>query len=281
MKRELPLDPDDFAAYYSFAPAALALRECVRLRAMREIELPEPILDVGCGDGLFATLAYPGKQTWGVDINPSEVQRAQSTAAYSTLICGNICRIDLPRGFFASAIANCSLEHVPDLDGALVNIRRSLRPGATFALIVPTPDWTRHLAVPQALRRVGLHALARAYGEGLDRVFAHVHLYDVPGWVERLERAGFEGVRARPIVDAGTSWAFDMLLYPSLVGFVTKKLTGRWVAVPSLRFLTTDVARAITDALASIAPEGGGPGEQLLLCKVAEAPASGGEGLAP
>src|SRR5580658_2944858 len=156
---EWPVDAKDFAAYYRFAPAALALRECARLRAVREIELDEPILDVGCGDGLFARLAYPGRQTWGIDINPSEVQRAQATRAYSTLICGNICAVDLPRAFFSSAIANCSLEHVPDIRGALRNIRSTLRPDATFVMIVPTPNWTAQLATVELLERVGLHGL--------------------------------------------------------------------------------------------------------------------------
>ncbi|MDZ4064165.1 MAG: class I SAM-dependent methyltransferase, partial [Coriobacteriia bacterium] len=79
MTREWPLDPRAFAAYYKFALVALALRECIRLQAVRHMALPEPILDVGCGDGLFARLAYPGKQSWGIDIEPSELQRAQST----------------------------------------------------------------------------------------------------------------------------------------------------------------------------------------------------------
>jgi SAM-dependent methyltransferase len=273
MSEELPLNPDDFAAYYAFAPAALALRECVRLKVVRGVDLPGPILDVGCGDGLFARLAYPGRQTWGIDINPSEVQRAQATAAYNTLICGNIASVDLPAQFFNSAIANCSLEHVPELDGALANIRRALKPGAKFVLIVPTPDWTRWLAVSRALDQVGLQGLARAYGDGLDRVFSHVHLYDARGWAERLERAGFEQVEWRPIVDPSTSWAFDVMLYPSLVGYLTKRLTGRWVAAPRLRFLTVDLARQIVNALGAIAPQEGGAAEYLLTCRVAGAPA--------
>ena len=267
MQREFPLDPDDFAAYFSFAPAALALRECVRLRAVRRLDLPAPILDVGCGDGLFARLAYPDKQAWGIDVNPSEVSRAQATSSYATLICGNISRVDLPASFFGSAIANCSLEHVPDLAGALANIRGTLRDGAPFALIVPTPDWTRRLAFVEALRAVGLTGLSRAYGGALDRVFSHVHLYGAEEWTSRLEHAGFEDVRVEPIVSRKTSWAFDVLLYPSLVGYVTKKLTGRWVLAPFLRALQVDTARALTNAIGRLAPAGDDPGEYLLVCR--------------
>jgi len=265
--REWPVDARDFAAYYRFAPAALALRECARLRAVRTIELDEPILDVGCGDGLFARLAYPGRQTWGIDINPSEVQRAQATQTYSTLICGNICAVDLPPQFFSSAIANCSLEHVPDLPGALANIRSALKPGSRFVLIVPTPNWTSQLATVELLVRVGLHGLARAYGDGLDKVFSHIHLHDEGAWVKLLEEAGFDQVESHPIVDRGTSWAFDLMLYPSLLAYFTKKLTGRWVLFPGLRLLTVDAVRAALNAWGARVPKGDAPGEYLLTCR--------------
>ena len=274
MASEWPVNAGDFAAYYRFAPAALALRECARLRAVRLLGLAEPILDVGCGDGLFARLAYPGRQTWGIDINPSEVQRAQATQTYSTLICGNICAVDLPAKFFSSAIANCSLEHVPDLRGALANIRRALRPGSRFVLIVPTPNWTAQLATVELLEHVGLSSLARAYGDGLDKIFSHVHLYDEAAWRRLLDEAGFDEVESHPIVDRGTSWAFDLMLYPSLLAYFTKKLTGRWVLLPWLRPLSVDVVRGALNAWGGRVPKGPGAGEFLLACRArpSEAP---------
>lgn len=255
MVREWPLEADDFAAYYAYSPAALALRETVRLRAAREVALQEPILDVGCGDGLFARLAYPGKQIWGIDINPTEVRRAQASSSYQTLICGNVCNVHLPEAFFGSAIANCSLEHVPDLDGAFRNIRKSLKDEGTFVLMVPTPDWTEFLAVPELLKKAGFPSLARAYGNALDKVFHHVHLHDDAWWSERLAAAGFETIECRRIVARPMSWAFDLLLPASTVGWAVKKLTGRWVLSPALRPLTADFARNLIDRVADKVPE--------------------------
>ncbi|MCX7807461.1 MAG: class I SAM-dependent methyltransferase [Deltaproteobacteria bacterium] len=224
-----------FPDYFAYAPGALALRECVRLAAMQGIELPEPILDVGCGDGIFARLCYPDRQVWGIDINPTEIRRAQSTAAYSTLICGNIVTCDLPKSYFRSAIANCSLEHVPDLHGALRTIHQALVQGAPFILIVPTPTWTQELVVPKILEELGLSTLARTYRDALDRVFFHVHLYDAPKWRSILEEAGFEVESVKGIVSKGVTAAFDLLLYPSAIGWLIKQLTGRWTLLPGLR----------------------------------------------
>jgi SAM-dependent methyltransferase len=213
-------------------------------------------LDVGCGDGLFARIAYPDKHIWGVDVDPTEVKRAQRTASYQTLICGNVCCIQLPPEFFGSAIANCSLEHVPDLAGALANIRGSLKPGALFVLIVPTPDWSQKTGLAEGLTRVGLRGVAKAYGRALDRVFKHAHLHDAGWWSDRLRDAGFETVEIKPIVTRATSWTFELLLPASAVGYVVKRITGRWVLAPSLRGATSDATRALVERLLRRLPAG-------------------------
>jgi SAM-dependent methyltransferase len=251
MQTDDELGLEYFGDYFAYAPAALALRECVRLAAMRGVELPEPILDVGCGDGIFARLCYPERQVWGIDINPNEIRRAQSTATYSTLICGSITSSDLPEGYFRSAIANCSLEHVPDIAAAFGTIARSLAPGAPFVLIVPTPDWTHELLVPRVLDGLGLSGLARSYRDGLDRVFHHVHLYDEKKWTALLDAAGFSVDRVEPIVSSGVTGAFDVLLYPSVAGWLVKQLTGHWTLMPPVRRALAVFPKAVVRVLAS------------------------------
>lgn len=268
---EWPLDPQDFAAYYRYAPAALAVRECLRLRAVRKHALPEPIFDIGCGDGVFAALAYPGKQIWGIDINADEVRRAQATSTYSTLVCGSITEVSLPEGFFRSAIANCSLEHVPRLDLALAQIRRALAPGARFILIVPTPGWTKLLAIPDLLTKAGLPALADAYGSGLDSIFHHIHMYDAAEWQAQLEAAGFQVRSIETLTSRRSSWVFDILLYPSLLGLLNKRLTGKWVQSPMLRNLSVDVVRRAVDRLAALVPDSNEGSEYLIVCETPEA----------
>lgn len=251
MQSDDELGLEFFGDYFAYAPAALALRECVRLAAMRGVELPEPILDVGCGDGIFARLCYPERQVWGIDINPNEIRRAQSTSTYSTLICGSITTSDLPEGYFQSAIANCSLEHVPDIAAAFGTISRSLAPGAPFVLIVPTPDWTHELLVPRILDGLGLSGLARSYRDGLDRVFHHVHLYDEKKWAALLSDAGFGVDRVEPIVSSGVAGAFDVLLYPSVSGWLVKQLTGHWTLMPPVRRAMAFVPKTVVRALAA------------------------------
>ncbi len=127
----------DFRRYFPYTPTALAIKECARLSVVRRYGCPGPVLDVGCGDGLFARIAFESVEVWGIDIDAAEGRWAAASRAYTQVILGDVTRARLPEGFFATCVANCSLEHVPRIDLALRTIFHSLRPGGVAYLFVP------------------------------------------------------------------------------------------------------------------------------------------------
>ncbi len=232
----------DFEQYYPHAPTALCIKECARLSALRQFDCPGPILDVGCGDGLFARIAFEGREIWGIDIDASESRWAQASRAYSQIILGDVTRAKLPSAFFETCVANCSLEHVPNIDGALNTIHDSLKPGGRAYLFVPQRDWAKNMWILQALRAVGADGLSRNLQERLDHLFKHSHLYDETGWREVMDRTPFEIERLEPVLSTATTIAFEMFLIPSTLGWVNKRLTTRWTNFPGLRRRTARVA---------------------------------------
>lgn len=262
----------EFFEYFQHSPTALAIKECVRLKRMKELPVVGPVLDVGCGDGLFTSLAHPEVDAWGIDINEREAARAQASKAYRQVICGSVTEENatLPKNFFATTIANCSLEHVPDISAALKNIRRAMKPGGIFYLIVPNGDWTKTLPLRKTLEKVGLSDVGRAYAAGLDAQFAHHHLYDAEGWRKLLEEAGFVDVEWETLGSDGSQAAFEAWLVPSLGGYFTKKLTGKWIVAPALRQLYAwpifRAVRYLTDR-----DRGGAGAEILLACRAGHA----------
>jgi SAM-dependent methyltransferase len=218
----------DFRRYYPYAPTALAIRQCSRLAALRGVALPGPILDVGCGDGVFGRLAYSGGAAWGIEINPREAELARASGAYARVMTGDVTDISLPEGSFGSCVANCSLEHVPDLDRASRNILGGLRPGGTLYAFVPNRDWASYLVSASALRRLGLRRGARTIERALNQVFRHWHLDDEAGWRRRFEVAGFVVDSVRPVGTTASTRAFEAFLLPALIGLLNKRLTGRW-----------------------------------------------------
>ena len=158
------ISSDDFEKYFPNAPLrAVCIKECARLSVLRRYDCPDPILDVGCGDGLFTSIALPGREVWGIDIDAKEGRWAQASKAYSQIILGDVTRTKLPARFFRDCVANCSLEHVPNIDGALTTIQGALAEGGRAYLFVPHRDWASRMTSVRLLSAIGAR---RAPGAG-------------------------------------------------------------------------------------------------------------------
>ena len=239
----------DFERYFPYTPAALCVKECARLSALRKYACPGPILDVGCGDGLFASIAFEGAEVWGIDIDADEGRWAAASQAYSQIILGDVTRARLPNGFFATCVANCSLEHVPRIDRALENIRNSLAPGGRAYLFVPNKDWARDMLSYRTLAGLGLDAAAELFRSSVDTFFKHHHLHDREEWHEIVSAAGMKVVTIEPALSTGTTVAFELLLLPSLAGWLNKHMTTRWTNFPPARRLMARPVHALVERI--------------------------------
>lgn len=227
----------DFQRYFPYTPAALCIKECARLTALREYDCPGPVLDVGCGDGLFAKVAFSDIEVWGVDIDAKEGRWASASQAYSQVVLGDITRVHLPSSFFETCVANCSLEHVPRIDRALSTILQSLKPGARVLMFVPNRRWAEQMLSYRLLKGLGASSLADTVRDAIDTVFRHHHLYDEQGWRDVVAQAGFEIEDVKPVLSSATTVAFEAFLLPSVLGYLNKRLTTRWTNFPNARRL--------------------------------------------
>ena len=239
----------DFQRYFPYTPAALCVKECARLTALRRYACPQPILDVGCGDGLFASVAFERAEVWGIDIDAREGRWAMASRAYSQIVLADVTRAKLPERFFETCIANCSLEHVPRIDLAMDNIFRSLKPGGRVLMFVPNKDWAEQLLSYRFLAAIGATGLAATLKNGIDTFFRHEHLYDESGWRKVLSDAGFIVEAVEPVLSSATTIAFEALLLPSLAGKLNKTLTTRWTNFPGARRALSLPVYALTKAL--------------------------------
>ncbi|MDF1565388.1 MAG: class I SAM-dependent methyltransferase [Deltaproteobacteria bacterium] len=255
----------DFLSYFPYAPTALVIKECVRLGAMKEHGCPPPILDVGCGDGLFARLAFEDAEVWGIDIDGNEARRAQASRSYSQVVLADVTTAHLPKGFFGACVANCSLEHVPDLPAAARNILAALRPGGVFYAFVPDRAWAGQMLSSRLLRGLKLGPLAGILDEAVNTVFKHHHLEDAEGWRAIFEDVGFVVDRVEPVGSTASTMAFEAFLLPSLLGWVNKKVTGRWTLTPGLRKAASLPVYAMVKSVLELNPLQAPTAEYLLI----------------
>lgn len=239
----------DFLRYFPHTPAALAVKECARLTELRKYDCAGPILDVGCGDGLFASIAFSGAEVWGIDIDAKEGRWAVASRAYSQVVLGDVTEAHLPADFFATCVANCSLEHVPRIDQALSTIAGALRPGGKAYLFVPNRDWAKYMLSVRTLSKLGLTTLAHAAEDAINHLFYHQHLYDRDGWADVVRASGLEVLEVKPVLSTATTVAFESLLIPSLLGWANKHMTTRWTNFPGARRILGYPAFALVQSL--------------------------------
>lgn len=120
------------------------------------------ILDIGCGDGLFALeLARKGAQVVGLDTSPSVLSRGAHRAQALRLeraffLHGNATTMALASSAFDLTVCNCVLEHIAADGEVLRDIYRVLKPGGKLVLTVPR-DYQTQRRIPFRLVRLLLH----------------------------------------------------------------------------------------------------------------------------
>lgn len=213
-------------------PAFRALLRSVEARFYEHIELPEPVLDVGCGDGHFAQLTMPGPLAAGIDPWWGPLQKARYANQYEVLVQGLGDRMPFPRHHFASAFSNSVLEHIPDIQPVLNEISRVLRPGGRFVMTTPSHLFTEWLGGAQILTSLKMNGLADRYRGFFNTISRHAHTDTPEVWAARLAQAGFR-------VDLWQYYFSEAALHALEVGHaqgvpsaIMHALTGRWIVAP-------------------------------------------------
>jgi SAM-dependent methyltransferase len=213
-------------------PYFRALLRSVEARFYQELTLIDPVLDVGCGDGHFASIAFDHPLQIGLDPWWSPLTEARQRKAYQLLVQAQGDRVPFSDAYFASAISNSVLEHIPGLQEVLVETARVLKPGAPFYFCVPNHHFLGSLSIGRALDRIGLHRLAKGYRNFFNRISRHYHCDPPEVWQARLEQAGFTVEHwwhyYRPAAMQVSEWGH----YLGLPSWLSYKLTGRWILVP-------------------------------------------------
>ncbi len=213
-------------------PAFRALLRAVEARFYADLPIDRPMLDLGCGDGHFGSMAF-GDVEVGLDPWWGPLTEARERGAYGVLTRASGAAMPYPDECFATVVSNSVLEHIPDLPPVLSEAARVLQPGGRFYFCVPGPSFERFLSMSRGFDGMGLPAVASAYRRFFNRISRHRHCDGVAVWRERLAGAGFVLDQWWPYFSPRALAALEWGHYLGLPSLVTKKMVGRWVVWPS------------------------------------------------
>lgn len=224
-----------FVNYLQEAPLPLAMERWLECEIYKTKSFAHPILDIGCGEGMYAYILFDEKIDTGIDPNAKELDRAKEYGAYDELInCfGNA--IPKPDKSYQTIFSNSVMEHIPQIDNVLKEAYRLLADNGKMYVTVPTDMFDQYSVVYQVISGVGMDGLAKKYRVFFNRFWAHYHFYDKSGWVEVFERNGFKIFESREYASKTLCFANDFLAPFSIISFIVKKISNKWFLFPHLR----------------------------------------------
>ncbi len=120
-----------------------------------ELVSGDKVLDLGCGEGRHSITAYLQERVdvIALDLSTADLATARErfgqfrdpadTARSVSFLCASGLRLPFADTTFDKVICSEVLEHIPDYESMLSEIRRVLKPGGLFAVSVPRfgPEW--------------------------------------------------------------------------------------------------------------------------------------------
>jgi SAM-dependent methyltransferase len=233
-------------AYLAQVPAALAIERLIEGHLLREKSFVRPVLDIGCGDGLFASMLFDDKIDEGLDYDVKETARATTAGRYIHVTTGSATSMPFPDASFATLFSNSVLEHIPGIEQVMSEAFRVLRPGGVFHFTVPTPRFEEQSLPHRLLSAMGLKGAAECFGKAYNSFWRHYNVHNLEGWCSLARAAGFEIQEAHTYCPPQVARLNDLLAPFAFPTAITRRVVDRWVVSPRLReIVLPGLARAL------------------------------------
>lgn len=213
-------------------PAFRALLRSVEARLFQKIELPEPVLDLGCGDGHFASMTFDRSIKAGIDPWWGPLKKARLSGAYDNVILSLGDQLPFPESYFGSVISNSVLEHIPDVQPVLCDASRVLKPGGILVATMPSHYFTKFLAGANYLEIIGLKSFADGYRRFFNRISRHAHTDEPEIWAKRFAIAGLKIEYWQYYFSKKALNTLEIGHVQGIPSAIIHLLTGHWIVAP-------------------------------------------------
>jgi SAM-dependent methyltransferase len=170
-------------AYGTPSQAAWRAYELAALRRIQaEHNLQGPVLEIGCGEGGVGAALF-SRVDDAVDINERAVARAAQLQEYVRVHLMNAAQLELGERRYNTILANCVLEHIPEIHAVLRCASKYIAPSGFLVATVPLREMNNWLSVQ-----------SQEYAESRRIRLTHVNLWTQDEWASAIVDAGFKTV---------------------------------------------------------------------------------------
>jgi SAM-dependent methyltransferase len=174
----------------------LALHRAAEALLLRRLNLGGPVLDLGCHDGAFASLALRSTalrtRVVGSDRDLTGLAQCRARRLHCSVVAADAAQLPFADRSFGAVVCNSVLAHIDELPAAMREISRVLALGGLLAATVPTPAFHSLFAPERALRLLGLRRAARNLGASYDRNWHQRNFLSEDEWRALLAGAGLQ-----------------------------------------------------------------------------------------
>lgn len=213
-------------------PYFRGLLRAVECKYYQQFRLVEPILDLGSGDGHFASVAFDYPLNCGTDPWMQSIRESKSINAHRLLIRSEGASLPFCHEYYETVICNSVLEHIPDLDPVLFDVNRILKENGKFIFCVPNQRFVDSLSIFKFLKGIGIKRLAIYYQRFFNKISRHHHCDDPDKWTKRLTNAGFKVEKYFHYFSKKAFWTLEWGHFFGLPSLIWKKIFGKWILVP-------------------------------------------------
>lgn len=227
---------DTVCDLYAYVPP-LSHWRAWELAAYQGFQMEGRVLDLGCGDGRYFRLVWPGvDNVVGVDREEGVADAGARSGVYRAVHVAEAHQVPEASGSFDHVFANCSLEHMDHIDAVLGEVYRCLKPGGSLLCSVVTDRFLTWNVLPNLVALAGHEEASRSLVRDFFDFHHLVNPLSVEGWKERFEAAGLVPEVHVPILPKCNSGIF--LLMDGL--WHVKKAAGGELGDDLYPFLTSN-----------------------------------------
>ena len=210
--------------YLKKAPLPLALERTWECHILNQYPFNAPVLDLGCGDGIFTNILFKDNLEYALDPQSQEIEACKKFQRYTSYLQNFGDKIPIDSATINTVVSNSVLEHIPDLVPVLKEVNRILANNGRFYITVPTNYFDKYSVIYQILSILNLNSLAEKYRIFFNNFWKHYHYYSVENWKKIFTDNDFNVIEYKQYCTLAQGVLNDFLVPFTIISYLQKKI---------------------------------------------------------